>query len=305
MISGIDIVKNEILQNTVVPGNEDHISMKTLLRIFYLLSVLPSISCQRGISWEMKATGTLKDAGGICFPVMVYGTYYNGISPADSNYLEVTVNVFSPGVYNIFTNTENGLSFSDSGVFSSSGLHVLKLKPTGMPVSVMPVDFALSFDTSACSIALDIHDSAALHDDIPLNTWRFTDINDQRTYSGIINATHFLITPLSTLLSVRQEANNPGDTTFEIGLVFPTGVITPGIFKTDSLNNMAFSTQGRCINCAWDVMYKLTGALTTIYVDSYDPVTDVIRGRFSGTTTNWDNEIAPIKDGRFAAVVKK
>ena len=74
---------------------------------------------------------------------------------------------------------------------------------------------------------------------------------------------------------------------------------------TDSLNNIALSAQGKCINCAWNVMYALTGALTTIVVKSYDPVTGIIKGTFSGTTVDGNNEIAPINKGEFSAIVKK
>jgi len=52
-------------------------------------------------------------------------------------------------------------------------------------------------------------------------------------------------------------------------------------------------------------MYALTGALTTIVVKSYDPVTGIIKGTFSGTTVDGNNEIAPINKGEFSAIVKK
>ncbi len=280
--------------------------MKTLLNKNIFLFLMPFLfsACQRTISWDFKATGTLKDAQSICFPANISGTFYNGITPgSDTAYVEVKVNVFSTGNYTISTDVQNGLRFFDSGFFNTTGIHVVKLKPVGTPVNIVPINFTVSFDTSFCLFTLDVKDSALL--DKSLNTWQYTDIKSGITYHGIFNATYFLVTPESGLLSLRQETNIPGDTTFEIGIVYPTENITTGMFTTDAHNNVSLSTQGRCINCAWDVMYALSGAITTIVVESYNPQNGIIKGTFSGTTVNWNNELAPIDKGKFSAVIKK
>jgi len=49
----------------------------------------------------------------------------------------------------------------------------------------------------------------------------------------------------------------------------------------------------------------LSGVITTIVVKSYDPDTKIIKGTFSGTTLDWNSNVATIKDGAFSAVVKK
>jgi len=52
------------------------------------------------------------------------------------------------------------------------------------------------------------------------------------------------------------------------------------------------------------VIYKLKGAVTTIVIKSYDPETKIIKGTFSGTTVDWYNSVATVKDGEFSAVIK-
>jgi hypothetical protein len=52
-------------------------------------------------------------------------------------------------------------------------------------------------------------------------------------------------------------------------------------------------------------MYVLKGVITTISVDSYDAQTNLIKGSFSGTTVDWNDEVVSIKDGKFSAIVKK
>jgi len=280
--------------------------MKAFFKPIYLLALLFFVTegCQREFNWYISATGTLKDAQGECMPAKVRGTFYNGVTPGkDTAYIEVKVNVFTTGAYSIFTDMQNGLRFTDSGSFNSTGLHTVKLKPNGTPLAHSISNFTICFDTSCCPLSLDIKDSAK-NELVPVNSWRYTDVKKGITYRGPINATYFLITPLAALLSLRKEITRPTDTSFEIGIGFLTKNITTGSFKTDTLNEVAFSTHRICINCAWEVMYKFYGVLTTIVVTSYNPETKVIKGTFSGTTIDEENNIAPIKDGVFSAIVK-
>jgi len=270
---------------------------RLLLFIFLLLS-----GCQRTISWDFSAKGTLKDEAGICFPSTISGTFYNGTTPGnDTAFIEVKVNVTSPGTYIISTDVQNGLRFFDSGSFNSTGIYLVKLKPFGKPISPDPTNFTVRFDTSACSFTLDVKDSST--QDKNLNTWPYTDEKKGIIYRGVINRTYFLATSVNNLLSLREETTDPNDTTFQIGIAFQ-GAIGPGTYKTDTLNNFALSTRGRCINCAWGVIYKLKGAVTTIVIKSYDPETKIIKGTFSGTTVDWYNSVATVKDGEFSAVIK-
>lgn len=280
--------------------------MKTLLNRFclvFLITVL-FLNCQRSISWNFKATGTLKDMQGICFTPFIKGDFYNGVAlHSDNNYVEVNVNVFAPGNYVVSTDIQNGLSFADSGVFNNIGIQTIKLKPIGTPAAIATTNFTMRFDTSVCSFSLNVKDSSLLHDS--LNTWHYTDVNTGIYYHGIFNATYFTVTPSSGLLSLRQEVKQYGDSNFQIGIVYPTAEITTGTFTTDLLNNVSLSINGTCINCAWNVMYVLTGAIATIVVESYDTSTGIIKGSFYGSTVNWNNEIAPIKKGRFSALIKR
>ncbi|HEX5151107.1 MAG TPA: hypothetical protein VFW07_06640 [Parafilimonas sp.] len=276
-------------------------------RIYFLLFFIAFLSgCQRSIIWHLNAAGTLKDEEGVCFTAIVSGTYYNGVIPAyDTAYVTVNVNVFTTGNYVISTDMQNGFRFIDSGVFNSAGMHTVKLKPVGKPISNKLTNFTITFDTSTCSLSLDVKDSSLLYADSELNTWEYIDVQTGIHYHGIINATYYLFTQISGLLSLRQEPEKYGDTSFQIGIVYPTEEITTGSFKTDTSNNVSLSANGKCINCAWNVAYVYTGAVATINVESYDASTGIIKGTFSGTTINWKNEIAPIKEGRFKARIKK
>ncbi|WP_153797051.1 hypothetical protein [Foetidibacter luteolus] len=139
------------------------------LTALFGLSILLSLftSCGKETSFEVlipnssvAAQGTLKDESGSCMPVKVYGTWHNGITPRDTNYIEVQVNVTQPGYYNLTTSTLNGITFaSDSGVFVKKGLHTVTLKPSGRFTSPALSVFSISFDTTTCEFAIPVSDS--------------------------------------------------------------------------------------------------------------------------------------------------
>jgi hypothetical protein len=47
-----------------------------------------------------------------------------------------------------------------------------------------------------------------------------------------------------------------------------------------------------------------SGATVIIIITAYDPATRIVKGIFSGTSIDWLNQVAPITDGEFSAVVE-
>src|SRR6478609_1632657 len=92
-----------------------------IINIFILIFLITT-GCQRELFWDVTSRGTLKDAQGICYPSIVYGDFYKGATPhKDTSYIQVKVNVYSPGNYFISTDLQNGLQFISSGYFSDTG----------------------------------------------------------------------------------------------------------------------------------------------------------------------------------------
>src|SRR4051812_18346114 len=72
---------------------------------------------------QPPAKGTLVSEYGNCYPSTQHGDYYNGVpASSDSNYMEIWVNVTSPGSYKITTDQQKGVSWSGSGVFPDTGM---------------------------------------------------------------------------------------------------------------------------------------------------------------------------------------
>jgi len=274
-----------------------------LFKTFIPILLLLATSCRKEYSLEYEPTNTLKDEQGICLPSVIHGSFLKSIElDNDTAYLELQVNVAVTGSYFITTDLQNGFQFADSGTFNTTGLQTVHLKPTGTPIDTGYTNFTVCYDTSCCPFSVYVAEAPAT--ELPDNAWQYTDASNGKTYTGNFNATNYLPTPISTLVSLRKEIITPADTSFEISFVFPPTGIETGSFTTDKGNAWSYSHSGVCVNCAWEVAYKLYGAITNIVVTDYDVLTKTIKGTFSGTTINGENEVVPIKNGKFKAIIE-
>ena len=131
-------------------------NLLTCLTTFTLLIFL--YACQKEVSVEygQAAKGSLQSSAGDCLPKVVAGTYAANKPLNDSNFIEVTVNVASPGPYVIFTDSINGYSFKGTGTFANSGSNTVRLKGSGMPLNSGSNNFTVVFDSSFCDIAVTV-----------------------------------------------------------------------------------------------------------------------------------------------------
>jgi hypothetical protein len=128
------------------------------------------------------AQGTLQGVDGNCLPGTVHGTWYAGVNAGgDTNYVEIGVDVSRTGSYRITSNAQNGVIFSDSGQFTSTGLQTVRLKASGAFTVVGIANFSITFDSSACGFSVNVK-APPLTD----NTWRCT--FGGRTYWGSASA---------------------------------------------------------------------------------------------------------------------
>lgn len=81
------------------------------------------------------AVFTYAGAPATCTAPAISGTYAAGVAMGSSNYVDLAVNVTTPGAYTVSTNSTNGMSFSGSGAFTTTGAQVLRLIGNGTPAS--------------------------------------------------------------------------------------------------------------------------------------------------------------------------
>ncbi len=111
------------------------------------------------------SAGTLQGTPGSCLGSSVQGTYTASMALVSGNTISVTVNVTSPGSYNIYTDEVNGYSFSASGTFGSIGTQTVILNNDGgTPQNSGTDHFTVTYDeatSGTCTVDVTVVDPVA------------------------------------------------------------------------------------------------------------------------------------------------
>ncbi|MCW3080781.1 hypothetical protein [Segetibacter sp.] len=118
------------------------------------------VACQKELSVDSgfagkTATGSLLDSVGNCKDIAVNGSFIVDSTLSIDTYVTVQVNFATGGAYRIFSDTQNGFSFQDSG-YSAPGLQTIRLKATGRPLAARQTTFNVAFDTTFCSFTVTV-----------------------------------------------------------------------------------------------------------------------------------------------------
>ncbi len=105
---------------------------------------------------------TLQGGPGLCMNDTLFGSYVKNIPLDTSATIKVSVNVTAPGIYKIATDTINGYSFSDSGVFIVTGVQTVGLTASGTPVNTGTDLFTVKAGSSACNFSVNVLTAVAV-----------------------------------------------------------------------------------------------------------------------------------------------
>ena len=103
-----------------------------------------------------SSSGVLGDSSGNCKPIIINGNYATGIPTSNINTIQAQVTVAIAGPYTISTNTVNGLSFSRSGTFATTGQQNILLNASGTPSAPGSYPFTLKYGNSQCAFTLNV-----------------------------------------------------------------------------------------------------------------------------------------------------
>lgn len=295
-----------------------------LLIIALICSIFFVFSCSKELSLESNlstnsAEGSLWDSSDNCLPSIVHGTYYTGIQPGtDTAFVEIQVDVVSPGTYKIVTDLQNGFQFADSGYFATAGLNTVLLKPLGTPVAVQSTLFTFSFDSSSCFVTVNVQDSTGTGIGGGTDTtggsgsdttnqsqdaWKFS--VGTNYYHGDIDFATITDTLGLKFLTILGSDPTTNDTIFSVGVFF-SGVVGPGTYKTDFASQLSLATIDGSSN--YVVLYQAnagtaSSGTTTITITSYDTSTGIMVGTFTGTALDKDGNAVTITNGSFKVKV--
>ena len=125
--------------------------MSRIFRMIIMSAIVAlfAASCSKDYSYEggggtTNGTGgtssgtavyTQVGAPGVCTAPVINGSYVTGTPMNASNTVIILVNVVTPGTYTITTGAVNGINFTGSGTFITTGQQILSLTGSGTPVS--------------------------------------------------------------------------------------------------------------------------------------------------------------------------
>lgn len=176
---------------------------------------------------EPESVGVLGTTGGNCDDVVISGEYKQGIAMVTTNTVKIKVVVATPGAYNIYTNSVNGVTFSKKGSFTTTGVQTVTLNASGTPALPGDQTFTLRYGNSQCAFKVNFQPGVtASNDYFPLTTntnWTYGRIGsvsiNKRVLPGkkIINGTEYSVVAIhepadanlyDTSLLVRRTVSN-------------------------------------------------------------------------------------------------
>ena len=213
------------------------------------------IACQKELSVESgyagkTATGSLLDTAGNCKNIAVSGTYITDSTLNTNNYVTVQVNFATGGSYKVFTDTQNGFSFQDSG-YLGAGLQSIKLKATGKPILAKETTFQVAFDTTFCSFTVTVIGSAPA---------AYTLVGSPNSCS---NST------INGAYTTGVALNNADSVTLEVA------VTTIGSYsiQTPAIKGISFSGSGNITNTGLQIITLHGSGMPTVVGNDTIPVT--------------------------------
>jgi hypothetical protein len=230
------------------------------------------------------ATFTLGSTGGDCTGAVLAGTYNAGTALTSANTATINVNVTVVGSYSISTNTVNGISFSDTGSFVSTGSQTVILAGKGTPTAATTNNFTVTAGSNSCEFSVPV--TATIP---PAGDYITCDINGVATTFNIdASASNYATesnTPPYHASGLAAGGNslyatNP-QLAFGVSNTNNTGLIAAGTY-TNTGFSMGFDYTDASSN-SWAIGSSSSPTFTIIvtYIDAYN-----VQGTFSGTLKN-------------------
>lgn len=106
------------------------------------------------------AVYTLETTAGNCSGALVGGSYATANPLNFTNTVKISVNVTAIGTYTISTTTINGMTFSASSSFTTTGVQLVTLAGTGTPVTNGNTTIPLTVGTTTCNFLVPVGNPA-------------------------------------------------------------------------------------------------------------------------------------------------
>lgn len=204
-------------------------------------------SCQKEYSYEGGPMSNgpgplsyiLEGSADSCLDYVVNGKYIEGQSLSNENTVILRVSVFDTGLYQIQTSTLDGISFSSSGRFNSTGSQQIMLQGTGKPSQPGTYMFTPGNSLSVCSFSIQVTspDEPASHS-LPAN-------EDGSCSSYAVPGAIYHGVPLSkNIMAVTVNVKSRGDYTMSTNSLDGIFFSAIGKFTTTGLQKVQLTGRG-------------------------------------------------------------
>lgn len=118
-----------------------------------------STVCDVQVTVTQPGLGTLAGSPNACAPITVNGGYSPGVALTAANNAVVTVNVTTPGAFNITTDTIDGIWFTYSGTLAPTGAQTAQMQANGsIPATATTGNktFTVKLGSSRCTFVVPV-----------------------------------------------------------------------------------------------------------------------------------------------------
>ncbi|HYJ62458.1 MAG TPA: hypothetical protein VEV62_01855 [Parafilimonas sp.] len=251
----------------------------------FILSFAFFYSCQRGISPLSNSVSDgslLKDNNGNCVLVSVSGAFIKGEQLNDSNYLEVSVNITSPGLYNITTDTVNGYFFKASGTFTSTGSVQIKLPAFGKPIVADTDFFSIRYNESFCEGSIIVTDTSLEPAEYALSS-SSGNCMDDTVYGSYIKG---IALDSNSKIKIEVNVISAGTYSITTSIINGYSFSTSGTFLQTGVQSIFLNAEGTPLNAQADEFDINTGTSScSLSINVLTPL-NIIGGDYYPLTKN-------------------
>lgn len=214
-----------------------HLKHYSSLFLVFLLTIL--FSCNKEYSLEGNVSGgsaifSYTGSPDACTDVVVDGNYQVGNSLDKNNIVTLSVNVSVIGNYSIITPAINGITFSGSGIFTTTGIQTIHLTGSGIPISAGT--YSISPGLNGCNFTVTVTGTA-----------------DYSLIESAGNCTSFSIVGAYTVGKILTASNyakvsvniiSPGNYTISTQQINGISFLASGTFTTTGIQSVQLNGSG-------------------------------------------------------------
>ncbi|UAY52792.1 hypothetical protein [Ferruginibacter albus] len=211
-----------------------------------------------------SAAFTLGGAPSSCTGFVLGGTYTAGTALSGSNTVKLNVNVTTAGTYTVSTPSVDGMVFSASGTFGSTGAQTITLTGTGTPTAGGTFTINPVAGASTCSFSVNVTGGVAAPGSITASV------------NGTPKTFNTGVTGQNTGTAIQIDGASSGGET--MGIVLASSNLQPGTYTQTSVDPAitAMYTSGSTVYNAGYQFSNITVVVTNVSADR-------VTGTFSGT----------------------